>query len=187
MAIIKPISDLRNKSNEISELAHHSGEPIYITKNGEGNLVVLSIHEYRKLQLKLELFGKLSVAQAQFDAGNKGRKFQDVMKKPGKKSMKAKCEVRLLPQAEEDFLEIIHYIAEDKPSAAEKMADRFEKVFLLLSENPMAGRTIRDNKLKLLQYRILVVEPYLLFYQIKNKTVFVFRILHGARDYINIL
>jgi len=85
MAIIKPISDLRNKSNEISELAHHSGEPIYITKNGEGNLVVLSIHEYRKLQLKLELFGKLSVAQAQLDAGSKGRKFQDVMKEARKK------------------------------------------------------------------------------------------------------
>ena len=101
--------------------------------------------------------------------------------------MKSKCEVRLLPQAEEDFLEIIHYIAEDKPSAAEKMADRFEKAFLSLSENPMAGRTTRDNRLKLLQYRVLIVESYLVFYRIKNRIVYVFRILHGARDYINIL
>ena len=65
--------------------------------------------------------------------------------------MKAKCEVRLLPQAQEDFLEIIEYISEDKPSAAEKMADRFEKAFLLLSENPMAGRLAREPKLKLWQ------------------------------------
>jgi len=101
--------------------------------------------------------------------------------------MKAKCEVRLLPQAEEDFLEIIQYIAEDKPSAAEKMADRFEKAFLLLSENPMAGRSARESKLKLLNYRILIVEPYLIFYQIKKNSVFVFRILHGARDYLHIL
>ena len=36
MTIIKPISDLRNKSNEISKLANESNEPIYITKNGEG-------------------------------------------------------------------------------------------------------------------------------------------------------
>ena len=85
MAIIKPISDLRNKSNEISELAHHSGEPIYITKNGEGNMVVLSIHEYRKLQLRLELFGKLSVAQAQLNAGEKGKRYQDVLKDARKK------------------------------------------------------------------------------------------------------
>ncbi|MBS1680807.1 MAG: type II toxin-antitoxin system Phd/YefM family antitoxin [Bacteroidetes bacterium] len=80
MAIIKPISDLRNKSNTISELAHETQEPIYITKNGEGDLVVLSIHEYRKMQQRLELFGKLSIAQAQFDAGKKGKTYHEVLK-----------------------------------------------------------------------------------------------------------
>ncbi len=101
--------------------------------------------------------------------------------------MRKKTAVKLLPQAEEDFLEIIDFIAEDKPLAAEKMAERFEKAFMLLSENPMAGRTARESRLKLLQYRVLVIDPYLLFYQIKNNIVFVFRILHGARDYSNIL
>lgn len=80
MAIIKPISDLRNKSNEISALAHESREPIYITKNGEGDLVVLSIENYRKLEHKLDLFGKLAIAQAEYDAGNRGTPFQDVLK-----------------------------------------------------------------------------------------------------------
>lgn len=101
--------------------------------------------------------------------------------------MKAKHEVRLLPQAQEDFLEIIEYISEDKPSAAEKMADRFEKTFILLSENPMSGRLARESKLKLLTYRVLIIQPYLIFYQIKRNTVFIFRILHGARDYLSIL
>ncbi|MBS1680808.1 MAG: type II toxin-antitoxin system RelE/ParE family toxin [Bacteroidetes bacterium] len=101
--------------------------------------------------------------------------------------MKRKCEVRLLPQAEEDLIEIIEYITEDKPSAAEKMLDRFEKAFQALSENPMVGRMAREHRLKLLQYRVLVVEPYLLFYQIKKKSIFIFRILHGARDYSNIV
>jgi prevent-host-death family protein len=80
MAIIKPISDLRNKSNEISELAHSTQEPIYITKNGEGNLVVMSIQEYRKIERKLDLFAKLSVAQAQWDEGQRGRPYQEVIK-----------------------------------------------------------------------------------------------------------
>jgi prevent-host-death family protein len=80
MAIIKPISDLRNKSNEISEMAHTTQEPIYITKNGEGDLVVMSIQEYRKLERRLDLFAKLSVAQAQWDEGDRGRPYQDVMK-----------------------------------------------------------------------------------------------------------
>jgi toxin ParE1/3/4 len=101
--------------------------------------------------------------------------------------MKRKCEVRLLPQAEEDFLEIIEYISEDNMTAAEKMADRFEKSFVLLSENPFAGTKARDNRLRLLQYRHLVVDRYLIFYLVKSKNVMVCRILHGARDYLGIL
>ena len=79
MPIIKPISDLRNKSNEISELAHNSNEPIFITKNGEGDLVVMSMSHYSKMQLKLELLGKLSIAQNQKADGDKGRTLKQVM------------------------------------------------------------------------------------------------------------
>ena len=79
MPIIKPISDLRNKSNEISELAHSCNEPIFITKNGEGDLVVMSMGHYSKLSLKLDLLGKLSVAQNQKAAGDKGRPLKQVM------------------------------------------------------------------------------------------------------------
>ena len=79
MPIIKPISDLRNKSNEISKLAHESNQPVFITKNGEGDLVVMSMSHYSNLQLKLELLGKLSVAQNQKAAGDKGRTLKKVM------------------------------------------------------------------------------------------------------------
>lgn len=79
MPIIKPISDLRNKSNEISELAHSTNEPIYITKNGEGDLVVMSMAHYSKLKLKLDLLSKLSVAQNQKADGDKGRTLKQVM------------------------------------------------------------------------------------------------------------
>ena len=79
MPIIKPISDLRNKSNEISELAHNSNEPIFITKNGEGDLVVMSLSHYSKMQLKIDLLGKLSVAQNQKADGDKGRTLKQVM------------------------------------------------------------------------------------------------------------
>jgi len=79
MPIIKPISDLRNKSNEISELANNSDEPIFITKNGEGDLVVMSMSHYSKLQLKIDLLGKLSIAQNQKAEGDKGRTLKQVM------------------------------------------------------------------------------------------------------------
>jgi prevent-host-death family protein len=80
MPIIKPISDLRNKANEISDLAHKSDEPIFITRNGEGDMVVMSMAQYSKLQLKIDLFSKLAVAQAQRARGDKGRTLSQVMK-----------------------------------------------------------------------------------------------------------
>jgi len=80
MPVIKPISDLRNKANEISELAHRSDEPVFITKNGEGDMVVMSLAHYSRLQLRLELFSKLAVAQAQKAGGDKGRPLSAVMK-----------------------------------------------------------------------------------------------------------
>jgi prevent-host-death family protein len=80
MPLIKPISDLRNKANEISDLAHKSDEPIFITRNGEGDMVVMSMAQYSKLQLKIDLFGKLAVAQAQRASGDKGRTLSQVMK-----------------------------------------------------------------------------------------------------------
>ena len=80
MPVIKPISDLRNKANEISDLVHKVNEPVFITKNGEGDMVVMSMAQYGQLQLKLELFGKLAVAQAQKASGDKGRTLNQVMK-----------------------------------------------------------------------------------------------------------
>jgi prevent-host-death family protein len=85
MPVIKPISDLRNKANEISELVHKSDEPVFITKNGEGDMVVMSLAQYSQLQLKLDLYSKLAAAQAHVAAGDKGRTLRDVMKDLRKK------------------------------------------------------------------------------------------------------
>ncbi len=80
MPVIKPISDLRNKSNEISKIAHEVDEPIFITKNGEGDLVVMSMTHYSKMQLKMELMSKLAIAQSQRASGEKGRSLDQVVK-----------------------------------------------------------------------------------------------------------
>ncbi|PKM95601.1 MAG: prevent-host-death protein [Firmicutes bacterium HGW-Firmicutes-1] len=65
MPKILPISDLRNNFNEISETCHKNAEPIFITKNGKGDLVVMSQAYFEQLQAKLDLYDKLSVAEAQ--------------------------------------------------------------------------------------------------------------------------
>ena len=48
MPVIKPITDLRN-TNEISELCHKQQQPVFITKNGYGDLVVMSMETYDEL------------------------------------------------------------------------------------------------------------------------------------------
>lgn len=81
MPIIKPISDLRNNFNEISRICHRNGEPIYITKNGKGDLVVMSLALYEKQEALLELYQKLSVAELQSDSNSERISHKDLMNK----------------------------------------------------------------------------------------------------------
>jgi prevent-host-death family protein len=63
MAIIRPISDLRNHANEVSRICHQRSEPVFITKNGKGDLVVMSQGLFDRQQAMLELYGKLEEAE----------------------------------------------------------------------------------------------------------------------------
>ena len=57
--IIMPSTSLRNQYNDISEKCKTTGEPIYLTKNGEGDLVVMSIEAFEKRQALLDLKERL--------------------------------------------------------------------------------------------------------------------------------
>ena len=56
---ILPSTSLRNQYNEISEKCKQTGEPIYLTKNGEGDLVVMSVEAFEKQQALLKLKERL--------------------------------------------------------------------------------------------------------------------------------
>ena len=55
MIQIRPVSDLRNKFPEIEELVVKEGQPVYLTKNGYGSMVVLSLEKYAELTDEIEL------------------------------------------------------------------------------------------------------------------------------------
>lgn len=81
MPNIRPISDLRNNSNEISEFCRGTREPVFITKNGIGDMVVMSMETYELQQAQLELYAKLAEAEAEIAAGAEGTDFFDFAKK----------------------------------------------------------------------------------------------------------
>ena len=59
MPSIRSSADLRNQYNEISTFCHEYDEPVFITKNGKGDLAVMSIEAYEKLMGRFELYGLL--------------------------------------------------------------------------------------------------------------------------------
>ena len=65
---IRPITDLRN-TTEISEMCNKTGEPVFITKNGYGDLVVMSISAYERDLAKAKLHASLMEGIRQANAG----------------------------------------------------------------------------------------------------------------------
>ena len=98
-----------------------------------------------------------------------------------------KYTIRLLRAAEDDLNEIITYIAVDNRAAAESIAIRIEKNLAYLSYHPYLGKIPIEEELARLGYRFLIVQDYLIFYTIEEQTVWVHRILHSARDYLNLI
>ena len=71
MMTIRPSIALRNEYGEISRICRESGEPVFITRNGEGDLVVQSLAAYNQREASLELREKLLEAEEQLASGVK--------------------------------------------------------------------------------------------------------------------
>lgn len=60
---IRPVSDLRNNFADISKTVHETQKPVFLTKNGFGDMVVLSMEAYENLQFESEVYFKLQAAE----------------------------------------------------------------------------------------------------------------------------
>ena len=78
MPAIKSSADLRNGYNDISTFCHTYDESVFITKNGKGDLAVMSIESYEKLIGKFELYGLIKEGLDDISSGNT-RPFSDAM------------------------------------------------------------------------------------------------------------
>jgi len=95
-----------------------------------------------------------------------------------------KCEVRILSAARNDLDRIADFhLRTVEPHSAERITDRILDTVALLAENPLLGALHPDPLLAKSQYRKLLCDHYVCVYRVIDRTVFVYRIVHGAADY----
>ena len=79
MPNIRPVSDLRNHFAEITREVQLSGEPVFLTKNGQGSLVVMSMESYEQNRYESLIYDKLREAELQAASSSERRSHEDVM------------------------------------------------------------------------------------------------------------
>lgn len=77
---IRPSAAIRKNYNDISQLCKMTGEPVYLTKNGEGDLVVMDIDAFTKREKMLKLREELLAAEEDRLAGRKGYTIDEASK-----------------------------------------------------------------------------------------------------------
>ena len=80
MKMIRPVSDLRNNFAEISKTVHETAQPVFLTKNGYGDMVVLSMEAFENLQFESEIYFKLQAAAREAELSSERYSSKDVLK-----------------------------------------------------------------------------------------------------------
>lgn len=80
MNTIRPVSDLRNNFADISKTVHETKQPVFLTKNGFGDMVVMSMEAYEELRFESEIYSKLKEAEYEAELSNKRFSSKEVLK-----------------------------------------------------------------------------------------------------------
>ncbi|MHC6202609.1 type II toxin-antitoxin system Phd/YefM family antitoxin [Breznakiellaceae bacterium SP9] len=65
MPTIRPVSDLQNNLAEISQVVHESSEPVFLTQDGYGDMVIMSMPAWEEKQFESEIYNKLLEAETE--------------------------------------------------------------------------------------------------------------------------
>ena len=79
MKMIRPVSDLRNNFADISRTVHETAKPVFLTKNGYGDMVVLSMEAFESLQFESEVYIKLQEAEREAELTDKRYSSKEVL------------------------------------------------------------------------------------------------------------
>ncbi len=80
MDMIRPVSDLRNNFADISRTVHETAQPVFLTKNGYGDMVVMSMEAYERLSFDSDVYFKLLEAEKEAELSDIRYSSKDVLK-----------------------------------------------------------------------------------------------------------
>ena len=95
--------------------------------------------------------------------------------------------IEFLPIAYSDLDNIFDYIILDSIKEANVMLEKIMNSLDRLKQFPLSGKKLIHNSLNYYNFRIIIVNPYVIFYRFMDDTISIYRVLHGASDYMKIL
>ena len=101
--------------------------------------------------------------------------------------MAEKYKVVITPSAQKDLNEIRSYFRNVLKTASNAVFEKFLEQIKTLKENPLIYKVHQDSLLKLIGYRVIPIENYLMFYIVKGNTVQIHRVLYAKRNYLQLL
>ncbi len=194
MMNIRPSAAIRKNYNEISELCKRTGEPVYLTKNGSGNLVVMDIEAFARRKSMLKLKEKLM--QSEIDI-QKGRTYS--VEETASAMRKAVAEVsnagknklytvKITETAWEMLIFHVRFLANVNVPAANRLIDTFVETADSLAVMPEHNTWLEYDAIPFQKYhKLLFGKQYTAFYQIQENTVYVTAVMNCRQDYVWLL
>lgn len=187
---IRPSAAIRQNYNEIADMCRETAEPVFLTKNGEGDLVVMDIETYNRREKMLKLREELLAVEEDRMAGREGCTLDEldiyldnVMKEVQCKADK-KYRVIVSERAKRMLGTHIRFVAQVNKEAAIVKKKELMTAMRSLESMPQRfpffeGTYIPPNK----YHKMFVAKWYLVLYQIEDDTVYVDTILDCRKDY----
>ena len=171
MPQIIPIKELKNTS-EISEMCHRTEEPIYITKNGYGDMVIMSMENYESTMKQLAMYRDIEISERQIETGQ---------------SMVYKLNVT--DHADELLDNLVYHLIYrlKNKEAAKHLLDSVESIYDRLVENPYQFPKSRDMYLAKKGYYEAVIPQmnYIVIFDVRKDIVNIVGIFHQLKNYLS--
>ena len=188
---IRPSAAIRQNYNEIADLCRETAEPIFLTKNGEGDLVVMDIETYNRREKMLKLREELLSVEEDRMRGSEGYSIDEVtsmmrsaIKEPPDMEQQNKYRVIVSARAAQMLVSHAAFLAQVNPAAAERLTVEFEKAAKSLEQMPQRCPWLKGEYIPKNAYRFILFEKrYMLIFQIVDHTVYADHVVDCRQDY----